>query len=238
MRPLLAILVGLTGSAFGCVAASHGAAATPPANAARRVPVPARAFVGEGCTARTAVPRVAYDLGRGFDGFVAGRPEYVCNAAPPRPREVANGPTISWGFVSREYGTCDTADGDCWPPLDIQSAPECALNPRSYEANPGFHESPEERELTGGLVPRRRLILRAAPWLPAQSFEAGRRIELYAGGTTVVVVATSARLARAAAHSLARYIGRLFPASTRASLQRDAKEPGDGRACHRFRGQL
>jgi hypothetical protein len=207
-----------------------------PALAAGRSQVLPGGFVGKDCSAKTAIPRVAYGLGKSFAGLRAEAPESVCTAAINPKVEVASGPRISWGYVSTIYGTCNPIPDGCGPPLDIQSAPECARNPRSYEQNPGFVPSPGEPEEPAEALPL--VKLSPAPWIPASSVENGRRIEIYAGGTTVVIFADDSGLAHRAAEALLRVIARYFPADTHRTLWGEAHQPGNGKDCRHFRGSL
>jgi hypothetical protein len=240
-RCLLITLVALAGTAAAATAQLPGAGANAGeeasavrSQAARRLRIDPRRFAGRGCSARTAVPRIAYDLGARFEALPAEHPEYICIPAPRRPREVQSGPLVAWGYVSVVYGTCDASQGSCAPPLEIQDAPQCARNPNSYNHNPGFPPEPEAENV----YPSQRVRLSPAPWIPALALEQGQRIEVFAGRTTVVVFATDARLAKRAGDALARAIAREDPRSSARRLRAEARQPGDGAACHSFRGRL
>jgi hypothetical protein len=192
-------------------------------------------FSGKGCSARTVVPRIAYDLGARFEGLARNPRDYRCFPAPKDPSEVTSGPLVSAAYVSIVYGTCDSSKGPCAPPLEIQNAPECARNPNSYRPNPGQTGEPGE----GVFSRKERMAMNAAPWIPVLRLEGGNRIELFAGRTTVVVFATEYGRTKRAANVLARAIAeREDPTSSARRLRADANQPGDGAACRTFRGVL
>jgi hypothetical protein len=226
---LIALLMSANAS-IATMPAGHAAAA-------RRTHVNSRRFVGAGCAAHMPIPPIAYELGRSFDGLVARHHDYVCNPAV-NPHLVVSGPSIAVGYVSTTYGTCDASQAGCAPPLDIQNWPECARNPNSYKPNPGVRLEPEEEQLSNELNPVERIRMSRAPWIPALSFEAGTRIELFGGRTTVVVFANAPKLARDAAEALAGAIAREYPRTRSRTLRADANQPGNGRACHVFRDHL
>lgn len=85
--------------------------------------------------------------------------------------------------VTFVYGSCAPRPGEgCLPPLQVQSWTSCERNPRLYAIRA------ERAERIAGR--------------PARFYEAGRRLELSAGATTVVIYAIDPRLLRRAAASL------------------------------------
>ena len=76
-------------------------------------------------------------------------------------------------YVSFVYGDCQAADHrGCAPPAEIQVWPAC-------RRNLGLYDSPE------GPVPERTVVRGA----PAAFFEAGRRLEVQTGRSTIVIFA-------------------------------------------------
>jgi hypothetical protein len=183
-----------------------------------------------------AIPSVIYDLGARFEGLAVSYRAYRCIPAPRGPGNTVSGPLVAHAFVLTIYGDCDASEGSCAPALEIQDDAECAQNPNSYKPSPGFTGEPGE----GTFGRKERTGLSAAPWIPVLRLEADRRIELFAGRTTVVVgsPAGDAGLARRAANALARAIAKDHPRSTAARLRADANQPGDGSACRTFRGRV
>jgi hypothetical protein len=104
---------------------------------------------------------------------------------------------VVW-FSDAIYGSCDTSEGGCGPPLDIQSWPECDRNYSSY----GVIESPR------ALSPRKSFFLSGSYKIPTAALEYGlsTRLEMYTGQTTVVIYSDGSTLAKRAAHALARLI--------------------------------
>jgi hypothetical protein len=198
-----------------------------PQPAARRVDP--HQFINAGCAGGAAIPRVAFELGHVFHHLARNSPAVRCTV-PHRRAEVASGPWRSVGYLSVLYGDCDASEGGCRLPLEVQNWPECAANPNSYKPNPGFSSKSAATDLN----PSEPLVLHNAPWVPARTFEARTRIEIYAGETTVVVFATSARLAREAAETIASLVAASAPAAAAVRLRRSANQPGGGTACRTF----
>jgi hypothetical protein len=225
---------------LGLLAASASAmaqtvTASPAVHAFRphRFRVDGRRFSGEGCSARTVVPRIAYDLGASFEGLARHPRLYWCFPAAKDPQRVASGPLVSWAFVSTEYGTCDDSEGPCQYSLQVENVAECTRNPHTYRHNPGFPPEPGENHFGD------RVHLSAAPWIPALGFPGGTWIDIYAGRTTVVVYSTDYRRAKRAANVLARAAARREdPRSSARRLRAEANQPGDGAACRTFLGAL
>ena len=119
------------------------------------------------------------------------------------------------------YGTCDTSEGGCGPPLEIQSWPECDRNFSSY----GVIEPPR------ALSPLKSFFLSGSYKIPTAAFEYGitTRLEMYTGQTTVVIftggVRDAPRLARRAAHALARLIAPKLSGMSAARLRALAVDP-------------
>ncbi len=177
------------------------------------------------CPAGAPIPVRHYDLGRTFAGLDLTSQKKLC-LTPPTGVPVAGGPAEAVGYVSVVYGSCRPTQGAaCYPPLNVQSWPECARNPNSYgsqEAQPG----PRIILMSDALrVP-------TAPWIPARTFEGGRRLEIYSGDTTIIVFSSNPRLARAAASALARKAASQAPSSSAPRLRAEARQPGDASTCH------
>jgi hypothetical protein len=213
---------------------------------AERVAVNASAF-GRACASGAALPTSAFDLGSSFDGMPQTYRAETCNPAPEGP--VASGPTIPVGDVTVSYGECKvTTEEGCSAPVTVESWPECARNPQSYRLSPRAKKHEEEataqaakeaeEEGTEGsdakgdaseeLNPSEPWTASANPNIPGASFEEGRRVELYAGDTTIVIFASEPGIAKAAADALARIAA---PSPTGSSLQAEAERPGDGSTC-------
>jgi hypothetical protein len=226
------IVLGLLAAALPVVAQTVTASASVRTSHPRRFRVDGRRFSGEGCSARTVVPRIGYDLGARFEGLARNPRDYFCSPAPER-QNTESGPLVSYAYVTIIYGTCDFSEGPCSPPLEIQDVPECARNPRSYRHNPGFPPIPGEDHFGDPLR------LPAAPWIPALAFPGGTWVEVLAGRTNVVVYSFDYARAKRAANVLARFIAkREDPPSSARRLRADANQPGDGSACRTFRGAL
>ncbi len=190
-------------------------------------------FSREGCSARTVVPRVAYDLGASFEGLARQPRFYWCFPAPRDPKIVASGPLVSYAYLSILYGTCDSSEGPCSSPLEVQNVPECARNPNSYRHNPGFPPEPGEDHYGS------HVRLSNALWIPALGFPGGTWIEVLGGRTNVVVYAHDYRRAKRAANVLAGAMAaREDPRSSARRLRAEANQPGNGSACRTFRGDL
>jgi len=211
-----------------------GLGATGPA----RHRVDRRVFTGEGCSARTAVPPVTYDLGSSFAGLGESPIRPYCYPAPKNRKRIWSGPVVSRASLGVSYGSCDYSEGPCTPPLQLQDWAQCARNPRSYQPNPWIRiKTEQEREEASGIWDLR-VRLPGAPWVPVFDLEAGRRFELFAGNTTVVVYANEPAMGRRAARALAGVIARYNPRSRRGVLEKALRYPGDGSACRTFRGAL
>ncbi len=97
--------------------------------------------------------------------------------------------------VTYIYGTCDwvpalddpSDPGGCFPPIAVQTMPACETNLASYSDGPGVPPEYEE------------LLIRG---VPAAAFEDGLRLELYAGGATIVVYGDDPAQVRRAADEL------------------------------------
>jgi hypothetical protein len=109
----------------------------------------------------------------------------------------------------------------------MQSSPECDRNFSSYGVV----------EPAGALSPRKSLFLSGSRKIPTAAFEYGRfgaRLEMYTGQTTVVIFSYGTpdppRLARRAAHALARVIAPKLSGISAATLRTLAVDPhGCGR---------
>jgi hypothetical protein len=126
---------------------------------------------------------VAYSLGSSFEGLpITG---LVRDCELPYPREPGRA-----NHVTYIYGDCDLAavptDGGCAPPLEVQTWPACERNLTSY-FDPVF---PDEYDRT---------VIRD---VPAAVFEDGTRVEVYAGGSTIVVFGLDPAQVRRAAESV------------------------------------
>jgi len=118
---------------------------------------------------------------------------------------------VTW-VSDAEYGTCDTSLHGCGVPLDIQSWPECDRNFSSYGGSP----SPKD------LSPHRSFLLNGNYKIPTVSIFEGRfgaQLEMYTGQTTVVIFADDPKIARRAAHVLARAIAPKLSSISPATLR-------------------
>lgn len=178
----------------------------------------------EVCPPGAPIPVRSYDLGDAFAGLELTSHEKLC-LTPPTDVPVTSGPTEAVGYASVVYGSCTpTRSAGCYPPLNVQSWPECARNPNSYGSG-GARPGPEITLMSDALwVP-------TAPWIPALTFEDGRRLEIYSGDTTIVVFSANPRLAGAAASALAKKVANQAPSSSAANLRAEAHQPGDASTC-------
>ncbi len=124
------------------------------------------------------------------------------------------------------YGSCNSHLEPCQDPLEIQTWPECARDPNSYTPERGA-----SRRKQPLLNPRELVKIKTAPGLPAASYNEGTRIELYGGGSTVVIYAQNTKLAQRAAQALARAVLLHASPTTAARLNAEAAEPGNALAC-------
>jgi hypothetical protein len=167
----------------------------------------------------------AYNLGRKFAGLPLTSVERFCFAPGPRRHRVGEPAAVAWTSEAT-YGSCDAREDGCGPPLEIQSWPECDRNFSSY----GVIESP------GALSPRKSFFLGGSYKIPTAAFGYGltTRLEMYTGQTTVVIftggVRDAQRLARRAAHALARLIAPKLSGTSAARLRALAVDP---HGCHR-----
>lgn len=108
-------------------------------------------------------------------------------------RGTAPDPAQPIRFDAIDYEECaPTVQTECWHSLEIQSWPECRRNATSYAADG------TDRQLVG----EGPYTVAGDPALPALEFEAGTRIELYDGATTVVVFGGERQLTEAAVRAL------------------------------------
>lgn len=182
------------------------------------------------CPAGAPIPSVYYDLGLEFRELKRSSHRASCQPAPPANVSVVSGPTEAVGYYSVIYGDCTpTPSTSCFPPLEIQSWPQCARNPRTFaEPGPGG----TSRDVT--LNPSTAVRLSNDPDMPVQSFEGGARLEIYSGETTIVAFASNRGLAHQAAIALAAAAHRARPASP-LELKEATRLPGDASTCtHRL----
>lgn len=185
------------------------------------------------CPPGAPIPASTYDLGSAFAGLPRTSQKDLCVPPPPHGIAVDSGPSVPVGYRSVVYGSCRRiSDAGCFPPLNVQSWPECARNPASY----GNAPTPGERRGDRHVLLSEPLIIPGATWLPARSFEAGRRQEIYAGDTTIVVFSVNRHLADAAVSALAAKVTREAAPSSAADLQTKVRLPGDATTC-RYRQQ-
>jgi hypothetical protein len=219
---IAAALVGIGAvAAARSLRASDSSAASPQVGFAEEVSLGETAY-RDVCPSGSPIPSGYYDLGREFAGLERTSHRNVCNPAPPAGVVVTNGPSEAIGYVSVTYGSCKPiSDAGCFPPLNVQSWPECARNPNTFlEAG---------REVA--LNPSDAVEFQSAPWIPARAFEEGIRLEIYSGDTTIVVFAGNRRLAHKAAMALASAAADRVPPDAAQSLQAAAREPGDASTC-------
>jgi hypothetical protein len=202
-----------------------GARGVSPAHSPEQIAVSDHGIASAGCPTGAPIPSTAYDLGSSFGGYALDSSEGECNPALPKGTTVLSGPAIAVGYQGAAYGTCEAGGEGCGLPLEIQSWPECARNPESY--NP----SSNAEEGSTGAVQAEKIKLADATWLPADAFEAGLRIELYTGETTIVVFADSAAVATEAAEALASLPSLQALKPEAAALRSDTKQPGDASTC-------
>lgn len=184
-------------------------------------PIGPGAFTTAGCEPRAAITKGFFQLGPTFRGLRASRPFVEC--MPPRSRIAVDGPLRPVGYVYLSYGTCNFHLEPCQDPLEIQTWAECSRDPNSYTP---------ERGSAPPLDPSQLVKVRAAPELPATSFNGGTRLELYGGGSTVVIFAPDATLAARAAQALARAVFRHASPTSEARLDSEASAPGNATTCH------
>lgn len=178
----------------------------------------------EVCPPGAPIPVRSYDLGGGFAGLELTSHEKVC-LTRPADVPITSGPKESVGYASVVYGSCKlTRVTGCYPPLNVQSWPECARNPNSYGAG-------EDQAGPSITLMSNALRIPTAPWIPARTFEDGRRLEIYSGDTTIVVFSANPRLAGAAASTLAKKAANQAPSSSAAKLRAEAHQPGDASTC-------
>lgn len=96
----------------------------------------------------------------------------------------ADAPPVRANYVDFVYGTCDSSEGGCAPPLSVQVWAACERNPMVYSPEAG-EEAPIE-----------------VRGVPAYFYEGGRRLELSTGTSTVVIFAADRGSALAAARAL------------------------------------
>jgi hypothetical protein len=111
-------------------------------------------------------------------------------------------------------------------PLEIQTWPECARDPNSYTPETG-----SSRHRKPALNPSELVKISTAPELPAASYEGGNRIELYGGGSTVVIFAPEAKLGQLAAQAVAPAMILRASPTTEARLDAEAAQPGNAIGC-------
>ena len=131
----------------------------------------------------------AYSLGPEFDDLALTRK--IRNCTQPLP----NGPPRARvNMVSYLYGKCrwlrDTSsDGtSCSVPLEVQTWPRCERDPSDYTVS---HHNPVKRRLT-------------VRGVPAQLYEDGLRLEIYAGESSVIVFGTNRDRVLAAGRALTK----------------------------------
>jgi hypothetical protein len=183
-----------------------------------------QAFATAACLTGAAIPSGFYNLGPSFRGLRASRE--IVDCLPSRTRRSVDGPRRPTGYVYLTYGTCDSQIAPCRDPLEIQTWAECARNPNSYTPERGPTRQAEE------LNPSEHVTVPSVPELPAAVFEAGTRIELYGGGTTVVIFAPEVALGRHAAGALAQALVAHASPTTPSRLRAEAAQPGDASRCH------
>lgn len=186
-----------------------------------------KAFAAAGCERGTAIPSGFFRLGSTFSGLSASRE--IAECVPVRSRIAVDGPLRPVGYAYLTYGSCNYRLEPCQDPLEIQTWPECARDPNSYTPERG-----SSRGEKPALNPSRTVKINSALQLPAASFEGNTRIELYGGGSTVVVFAPDPTLGQRAAHALAQAMLMHASPTTAAQLDREAAAPGNATTCHRL----
>lgn len=184
-----------------------------------------KAFAAAGCERGAAITSGFFQLGPTFRGLSASH--YAVECMPARSRIAVDGPLRPVGYVYLTYGSCNYRLEPCHDPLEIQTWAECARDPNSYtpERGPSRGQQPV-------LNPEELVKIGTIPELPATSFNDGTRIELYGGGSTVVVFAPDATLAKQAARALARAVFVHASPTTAARLDAEAAAPGNASTCH------
>lgn len=193
--------------------------------ASRWISVRTQAFASAGCKHGAAVTSGFYDVGAAFQGLQRSSPTFEC--MPARSRIAVDGSLRPVGYVYVTYGSCDYRLAPCLDPLEIQTWPECARDPNSYTPERGTSRGEQLALNPGELV-----TIKSAPELPATSFAGGTRIEIYGGGSTVVVFAPNGTLGREAARVLAHEVFLRASPTTAARLDAEAAMPGNAIACH------
>lgn len=194
-------------------------------DASRWIPVRTQTFVSAGCKPGAAIASGFYDLGPEFRGFHRSSPIVEC--MPARSRIAVDGPLRPVGYVYLTYGSCNSRLEPCRDPLEIQTWPECARDPNSYIPERGSSRGQQPALNADELVK-----ISSAPELPATSFEGNTRIELYGGGSTVVVFAPNITLAQEAARALAHEVFLHATPTSAARLDAEASAPGNASTCH------
>lgn len=220
----------IAGAAMGVVALGASTTSPPAQDAgAGQISLGAADF-RRVCPSGAPIPNRGYDLGREFEGLKRSSKGTVCDPGPPPGITVINGPKEAIGYVSVTYGSCTpTAAAGCFLPLEVQSWPQCARNPNSFR-----ERGPGGRSWEVALNPSDAVRLPGAPWVPAQAFEAGARLEIYSGETTIVVYSRDRHLALVAATALAVAAHRAAPKSA-PQLRSATHQPGDASSCtHRL----
>jgi hypothetical protein len=118
----------------------------------------------------------AISAGPDYEPFAAGKKfDGLRMTSAMRYRESDGTAKINGGpradYITYDYGDCDTSEGGCQPPIEVQSA---ALKERNVSA----YNDPSV------LATYKKIRLRG---VPAASFDHGKRIELYTGQTSVTV---------------------------------------------------
>jgi hypothetical protein len=223
---LWGIAVGLPFAlAIGVLAAGGTSGVSKPRDSATWKSIDPRAFTSAGCRHGAAITAGYFELGAKFRGLAASREIAECLRA--RSRIAVSGPLRQVGYVYQTYGTCNYRLQPCYDPLEVQTWPECARDPNSYTPERGMSRGKEPT-----LNPRQLVKIKTAPELPAASYNEGTRIELYGGGSTVVVFTHDPALARRAAQALAPGLLRHASPTSAARLDSEADAPGNALACH------
>lgn len=133
-----------------------------------RPPIPDRTHLA--CTLANELTNfAAYSVGSAFEGMAITHTNRVCT----RPDPQAIVPHARINIVEYIYGHCPALGevSRCRPPIAVQTWPRCERNPASYTVD---HHNPLVRKLS-------------VRGVPAQLYEDGLRLEVYAGESTIVV---------------------------------------------------
>jgi hypothetical protein len=138
------------------------------------------------CTdASSPVNFQTYSLGSQFQGLALAAVLRRCE--PPNPLDGSGA-----NFVSYIYGTCDPGTHGCAPPVEVQTWPACERNLASYDP---------PANIPADILPPPPQVTRVAG-TAAAILDSGYQVEVYTGGSTVIVYGTNTAQVLQAANAL------------------------------------